>query len=130
MDNQEADLAPDPYTLSLFHPSLLAVAPLPVSPLHPSPPRSRTLVGLSCTHPPWTSCAPSAKPWRPGSVLTHSMWSYCTARWAGTSGLQGRDALNLGPQQALDPCLYPQGSKSKLGVIVSAYMHYSKISAG
>lgn len=27
MDSQEADLAPDPYTLSLFHPSLLAVAP-------------------------------------------------------------------------------------------------------
>lgn len=26
--------------------------------------------------------------------------------------------------------LYPQGSKGKLGVIVSAYMHYSKISAG
>lgn len=63
-------------------------------------------------------------------MLTHSMWSYYIARWAGTLGLQGWGALSLGPQQALHPCLYPQGSKSKLGVIVSAYMHYSKISAG
>lgn len=36
MDSQEAGLAPDPYTLFLFHPSLLAVAPTPS--FTPAPP--------------------------------------------------------------------------------------------
>lgn len=58
----------------------------------------------------------------------HVVVLYCKVGW--DLGFAGPGCPQPGPQQALDPCLYPQGSKSKLGVIVSAYMHYSKISAG
>lgn len=59
----------------------------------------------------------------------HVVVLYCKVGWdLGFTGLGcPQPGAPAGP-----PCLslYPQGSKGKLGVIVSAYMHYSKISAG
>lgn len=63
----------------------------------------------------------------------HVVVLYCKVGWdLGFTGLgcpePGAPAGPPFPSLSLSPC--PQGSKGKLGVIVSAYMHYSKISAG
>jgi len=59
----------------------------------------------------------------------HVVVLYCKVGWdLGFTGLGcPQPGAPAGPPFL---SLYPQGSKGKLGVIVSAYMHYSKISAG
>lgn len=104
--------------------------------------RLKTLVGQTCTLHPWTRSVPCVRPWRPGSPLTPATWSSYTAR----SGERLYCCIaavcicivcsvqicpvGLHSSLFLSSFSLSQGNKGRTGVIVAAYMHYSKISAG
>lgn len=122
-------LTPIPCPFST-HISLHSWPPPPVPPLHSSLPQVQDFGWPELHAPPLDklcSICKAMETWLSADPQ-HVVVLYCKVGW--DLGLAGLGRPHPEAPAGLKPCLYPQGSKSKLGVIVSAYMHYSKISAG
>lgn len=95
--------------------------------------RCRTTAGLTSTPLPWTRSVLFVKPWRPGWLLTPKMSWFSTVRSvqpkSTSAGVAVKNVKQLENVLTLW-FVFRQGNKGKTGVIIAAYMHYSKISAG
>lgn len=121
----------DPYPWSLFHPHPSLFACSPHHQLYPHTSQVQDFGWPELHAPPLDklcSICKAMETWLSADPQ-HVVVLYCKVGWdLRFRGLGGSQPGAPACPTFLPLC--PQGSKGKLGVIVSAYMHYSKISAG